>query len=151
MIELSPDFFSFAYLIATILFIFGLKGLSSPKTALRGNLSAMVGMTIAIVVTLMSPEIKNYYGVLAGLGLGAFVGIVMALKISMTAMPQLVAILHSFVGLAAVLVAIGTILGPRSQRSTHLHLDDRTCHWEPHRRHHFLPDHSWPSANCRKF
>ena len=108
--ELSPDFFAAAYLIATILFIFGLKGLSSPKTALKGNLSAMLGMALAVVVTLINPEVKSYTWVLAGLGLGAVVGVPLALKISMTAMPQLVAALHSFVGLSAVLVAGGTYL-----------------------------------------
>jgi NAD(P) transhydrogenase subunit beta len=108
--ELSPDFFAAAYLVATILFIYGLKGLSSPKTALKGNASAMLGMGIALVVTLIHPDVKNYTWVLAGLGGGAFVGILLALKISMTAMPQLVAALHSFVGLSAVLVAVGTFL-----------------------------------------
>lgn len=108
--EIHPDFFAFAYLVATILFIYGLKGLSSPKTALRGNLSAMIGMGLAIVVTLANPEVKNYTWVISGIGLGAIVGVVLALRISMTAMPQLVAALHSFVGLSAVLVAIGTYL-----------------------------------------
>ncbi len=108
--DLSPDFFAVVYLIATILFIFGLKGLSSPKTALRGNTFAMVGMAIAVVATLMNPEVKNYTWIVAGLGLGALIGTVVALKISMTAMPQLVAALHSFVGLSAVLVAFGTYL-----------------------------------------
>ena len=110
MMELSPDFFAFAYLIATILFIYGLKGLSSPKTALKGNASAMIGMALAVAVTLLSPEMKSYTWVLARVGCGAVVGILIALRISMTAMPQLVAALHSFVGLAAVLVAAGTYL-----------------------------------------
>src|SRR4051812_34290311 len=108
--ELSQDFFAFAYLISTILFVYGLKGLSSPKTALRGNVSAMVGMVLAVVVTLMNPEVHNYQWVIGGLALGAFVGVLLALKIQMTAMPQLVAALHSFVGLSAVLVALGTYL-----------------------------------------
>jgi NAD(P) transhydrogenase subunit beta len=110
MIELGPDFFASAYLIATLLFIFGLKGLSSPKSALRGNLYAMIGMALAVGVTLINPEVKNFTWVIAGLLSGALVGVFMALKISMTAMPQLVAALHSFVGLSAVLVAIGTYL-----------------------------------------
>ncbi len=107
--ELSADFFAFAYLIATILFIYGLKGLSSPKTALRGNMLAMIGMALAVSVTWMNPEIKNYTWIWALLG-GGVVGIALALRISMTAMPQLVALLHSFVGLSAVLVAVGTFL-----------------------------------------
>ena len=108
--NLSPDFFALCYLVASILFIFGLKGLSHPKTAQRGSLFAMVGMGFAIVVTLFHPDVKNYGIIFAGLGVGAVVGIPLALKISMTAMPQLVAALHSFVGLAAVLVAAGTYL-----------------------------------------
>lgn len=111
--QLSPDFFALSYLIATILFIYGLKGLSSPKTALRGNASAMIGMIVAVGVTLLHPEVKNFTWVLAGLLGGAAVGITLALKISMTAMPQLVAALHSFVGLSAVLVATGTLIAHR--------------------------------------
>lgn len=108
--ELSPDFFGFAYLVATILFIFGLKGLSSPKTALKGNAFSMIGMALAVTITLMHPDVKNYTWVLAGLVGGAVVGTILALRIQMTAMPQLVAALHSFVGLSAVLVAAGTFL-----------------------------------------
>src|ERR1035437_685942 len=106
--ELSSDFFGALYLIATVLFILGLKGLSSPKTALRGNAFAMTGMAIAVCATLLNPEVKSYLWIFAGLIAGAVVGITLALRISMTAMPQLVAALHSFVGLSAVLVAIGT-------------------------------------------
>lgn len=108
--NLSPDFFAFAYLAATILFIFGLKGLSHPKTALRGNRLSMIGMGVAIVVTLFHPDVKNYGVIFAGLAAGAIIGIPLAMRIKMTAMPQLVAALHSFVGLAAVLVAAGTYL-----------------------------------------
>ena len=111
--ELSPDFFAAAYLVATVLFIYGLKGLSSPKTALAGNLSAMLGMALAVGVTLIHPEVRSYTWVFAGLLGGAVVGILMALRISMTAMPQLVAALHSFVGFSAVLVALGTYLAHR--------------------------------------
>jgi NAD(P) transhydrogenase subunit beta len=108
--NLSPDLFDLAYLVATILFIFGLKGLSHPKTALRGNQFSMAGMLLAIVVTLLHPSVKNYSIVFGGLAAGAVIGIPLALRIQMTAMPQLVAALHSFVGLAAVLVAGGTYL-----------------------------------------
>jgi NAD(P) transhydrogenase subunit beta len=107
---LSPDFFAACYLVATILFILGLKGLASPKTAVRGNFSAMAGMLIAVAATLVNPEVQNYSWILGGLVAGATVGTMIALRIQMTAMPQLVAILHSFVGLAAVLVAFGTYL-----------------------------------------
>jgi NAD(P) transhydrogenase subunit beta len=105
---LHNDLFALAYLVATILFICGLKGLSHPKTALRGNTFAMVGMVLAIAVTLLHPDVKNYGLIWAGLVVGAVVGVPLALRIKMTAMPQLVAALHSFVGLAAVLVAAGT-------------------------------------------
>lgn len=108
--ELSPDFFAASYLIATIFFIFGLKGLASPRTAIMGNLAAMTGMLIAVVVTLIHPEVKSYGWISAGLVAGAIVGTAIAIKIQMTSMPELVAALHSFVGLAAVLVAFGTYL-----------------------------------------
>lgn len=107
---MNQDFFAFSYLVATILFIFGLKGLSHPKTALRGNTLSMAGMGLAILVTLLRPDISNYWIIFGGLFAGAIIGVPIALKIKMTAMPQLVAALHSFVGLAAVLVAAGTYL-----------------------------------------
>ncbi len=108
--EFSQDFFAAAYLLATLFFIFGLKGLASPKTAVLGNFSAMGGMLLAVVVTLIHPAVKSYWWILAGLVPGAVVGIALAIRIQMTAMPQLVVILHSFVGLAAVLVALGTYI-----------------------------------------
>jgi NAD(P) transhydrogenase subunit beta len=104
---LSQDVFALAYLVATLFFIFGLKGLASPKTAFYGNVSAMVGMVLAVGVTLLNPEVKQFQWILIGLIPGAVVGTLLAVRIQMTAMPQLVAILHSFVGLAAVLVAFG--------------------------------------------
>lgn len=107
---LGPDLFAFAYLVAAILFILGLKGLSHPRTALRGNTCSMAAMALAILVTLCHPSVKNYWAICAGLVAGAIVGIPIAMRIKMTAMPQLVAALHSFVGLAAVLVAAGTYL-----------------------------------------
>ena len=107
-LELSPDFFASVYLIATVLFIMGLKGMSSPKKARAGNRWAMAGMALAIGVTLLNPEVKTYGWIVGGLVAGAAVGTMVAMRIQMTAMPQLVAILHSFVGLAAVLVAFGT-------------------------------------------
>lgn len=105
---LGQNFFAIAYLVATVLFIFGLKGLSHPKSALRGNAFSMLGMGLAVIVTLLSPEVRSYTWIVAGLGLGAILGTSIALRVQMTAMPQLVAALHSFVGLSAVLVALGT-------------------------------------------
>jgi NAD(P) transhydrogenase subunit beta len=107
---MNQDIFSFGYLIATILFVFGLKGLSSPKTALRGNVFAMIGMALAIVSTILNPEVKNFTWIIAGFVVGGGIGTTMALRVQMTSMPELVAILHSFVGLAAVGVAYGTYL-----------------------------------------
>ncbi|MFV1982226.1 MAG: NAD(P)(+) transhydrogenase (Re/Si-specific) subunit beta [Thiohalomonadales bacterium] len=98
------------YLVSAALFILGLKGLTSPKNARRGNYLAMAGMLLAITATLLNPAVKSYGFILAGLIVGGAIGTVVALKIKMTAMPQLVAVLHSFVGLAAVLVAIGTYI-----------------------------------------
>lgn len=108
--ELSTNTFAAIYLVTTILFIFGLKGLSSPKTALRGNFFAMFGMALAVVITLLHPEVRNHTWVMYGLIGGAVIGTLLALKIEMTSMPELVAVLHSFVGLAATLVGLGTYL-----------------------------------------
>jgi NAD(P) transhydrogenase subunit beta len=108
--QLSTNTFAAIYLVTTILFIFGLKGLSSPKTALKGNAFAMFGMALAVLITLLHPEVKNYSWVLYGLIGGGIIGSILALKIEMTSMPELVAILHSFVGLAATLVGLGTYL-----------------------------------------
>lgn len=107
---MNQDLASFAYLIATVLFILGLKGLASPKTALRGNYFAMIGMALAVATTLFHPEIRTTLWIWLGLAVGAGIGIMMALRVQMTSMPELVAILHSFVGLAAVAVAYGTLL-----------------------------------------
>jgi NAD(P) transhydrogenase subunit beta len=99
-----------AYLASAILFILALKGLTHPATARRGNFYGMVGMAVAIAATLMGTEIHSYGFIIAGVAAGAVIGTVVAMRIQMTAMPQLVAALHSFVGMAAVLVAIGTFI-----------------------------------------
>jgi NAD(P) transhydrogenase subunit beta len=111
---LHPNHQAVAYLTSAILFIFALKGLTHPATARRGNWFGMLGMLIAIVATLAGSEVQSYWLIVAGVGIGAVIGIVIALRIQMTAMPQLVAALHSFVGMAAVLVAIGTFLNKRA-------------------------------------
>ncbi len=108
--ELSVNHQALAYLASAILFIFALKGLTHPATARRGNLYGMVGMAIAIGATLMGAEVQSYGFIIAGVLAGAVIGGILAARIQMTAMPQLVAALHSFVGMAAVLVAIGTFL-----------------------------------------
>jgi H+-translocating NAD(P) transhydrogenase subunit beta len=93
-----------AYLLAAILFIFGIKGLTSPRTAVRGNLTSAAGMLLAVVATLVIGNF-NWWIILGGLAVGAFVGAVVAIRIQMTAMPQMVALLNGFGGGASVLVA----------------------------------------------
>ena len=107
---MTPNILAMAYLFSGVLFIFGLKGLTSPATARRGNYAAILGMVIAVAATLANPQVTSFGLIWLAVVIGALIGVVLALKINMTAMPQLVAILHSFVGLAAVLVAIGTYL-----------------------------------------
>ena len=97
------------YLIAAALFIFGLKGLAHPRTAVRGNLLGATGMLMAVVVTLIDRRIVGFEMILAGMVVGSAVGATLALKIQMTAMPQLVALFNGFGGGASTLVA-GTAL-----------------------------------------
>lgn len=99
-----------AYLVSAVLFILALKGLTHPASARRGNGYGMLGMGIAVAATLLGGEVRSYGFIIAGVAAGAVIGTIVALRIQMTAMPQLVAALHSFVGLAAVLVAIGTFI-----------------------------------------
>jgi NAD(P) transhydrogenase subunit beta len=108
--ELSVNTQAVAYLVSAILFIFALKGLTHPASARQGNFYGITGMVIAVAATLLGHEVQSYGWIVAGVGIGAAIGIVLALRIQMTAMPQLVAALHSFVGMAAVLVAIGTFI-----------------------------------------
>ena len=94
-----------AYLVSAVLFILGLRGLAHPSTAVRGNLMGAAGMLLAIVVTLLDQSIVGFEVILAGLVLGALIGVALALKVPLTAMPQLVAILNGFGGGASALVA----------------------------------------------
>ncbi|MGD1990991.1 MAG: NAD(P)(+) transhydrogenase (Re/Si-specific) subunit beta [Chromatiales bacterium] len=112
--ELSVNAQAVAYLVSAILFILALKGLTHPASARRGNFYGMAGMAIAIVATLLGTEITSYGFIIAGVAAGAVIGSLVAARIQMTAMPQLVAALHSFVGMAAVLVAIGTFINRQS-------------------------------------
>ncbi len=102
---MSPGTVNIAYLIAACLFIFGLKGLSHPRTAVRGNLLAAIGMFLAIVVTLLNKQIVSYEVIFAGIIVGSAIGAILAVKIQMTSMPQLVALYNGFGGGASVLVA----------------------------------------------
>ncbi len=104
----------FAYIVAGVFFILTLRGLSSPETSRKGNMFGMVGMAIAIFTTLTSPVVQEYVWIVAGIAVGGAIGVVIAKKIEMTALPQLVAAFHSLVGLAAVLVATSALLSPTS-------------------------------------
>ncbi len=103
-----------AYIVAGILFIMALRGLSNPETARQGNLMGMVGMAIAILTTLLSPAVQAYVWIILAIVIGGAVGTVIARKVVMTALPQLVAAFHSLVGMAAVLVATGALLNPEA-------------------------------------
>ena len=112
---MSPNLVALLYLVAGVLFIQALRGLSSPDTSRRGNLLGMIGMTIAVLTTLGShpPTSPLAWGlVVGGLALGGGIGAVIARRVPMTSMPELVAAFHSLVGMAAVLVAAGAFYAP---------------------------------------
>lgn len=98
-----------AYIVASAFFILSLSGLSNPETARRGNIYGIVGMSVAFIATALA-KVENYGVLLAVIIPGVIIGAVLAARVAMTSMPELVAILHSFVGLAAVFVGIGSYL-----------------------------------------
>src|SRR5664279_5417322 len=102
------------YLVAAVSFILALKGLSGPHTARKGNLYGMVGMGIALVVTLalVYSHSKNVLPILGGMAVGGTIGAIVARRVQMTQMPELVAAMHSLVGLAAVFIAIAAVNNP---------------------------------------
>jgi NAD(P) transhydrogenase subunit beta len=114
MTSFQANLTALAYLVAAVLFILALRGLSSPETARRGNFCGMAGMAIAIIATALSPEILSYTWIVIALVVGAVIGLTIAARIHMTAMPQLVAAFHSLVGMAAVLVAVAAYNNPGS-------------------------------------
>ncbi|MEN7536992.1 NAD(P)(+) transhydrogenase (Re/Si-specific) subunit beta [Aurantiacibacter flavus] len=101
-----------AYLVAGVFFILALRGLSSPETSRKGNRYSMVGMAIAVVTTLVTHQIANIIEIGVAILIGAMIGVTIARRIAMTAMPELVAGFHSLVGLAAVLVGWAAYLSP---------------------------------------
>ncbi len=107
---MNPGMVSAAYIVAAILFILSLSGLSRQETARRGNRYGMAGMAIAILATVFGQDVTNYVPLVLMVVLGGAVGMTFARRVEMTQMPELVAILHSFVGLAAVLVGFATYL-----------------------------------------
>ena len=114
---MSANLAALLYLVSGVLFILALRGLSSPASSRQGNIFGMVGMAIAMITTLtLAPpaSLSGWLLVLLGLVIGGGAGAVVARRIPMTAMPQLVAFFHSLVGLAAVLVAAGALYAPQA-------------------------------------
>ncbi|MCW5713615.1 MAG: NAD(P)(+) transhydrogenase (Re/Si-specific) subunit beta [Bauldia sp.] len=111
---MSPNLTAFLYLVAGVLFILALRGLSHPESSRRGNYLGMAGMAIAVVTTLINatPDFGTFVIIVALIAVGGAIGAVVARRIAMTAMPQLVAAFHSLVGLAAVLVAAAALYAP---------------------------------------
>ncbi|ODS24423.1 NAD(P) transhydrogenase subunit beta [Candidatus Endobugula sertula] len=107
---MSQGLINVAYIGATILFILALSGLSQQETARRGNIMGMAGMSIALIATVAGLVTGNYTLLVGALAVGGFIGFVLARRVEMTQMPELVAILHSLVGLAAVLVGYSNFL-----------------------------------------
>ncbi len=107
-----------AHLLAALFFILSLKGLSAHVTAKSGNLYGMMGMAIAVLATLIDPDVGSYWLVLPAVAVGAAIGLNRANTVEMTDMPQLVALLHSFVGMAAILISWASYLDPKTQLLT---------------------------------
>ena len=111
---ITHEISAYGYLIAAICFIMALRGLSSPVTSRSGNLYGIIGMVVAIGVTVASPGVLSPWLIIAGLIVGGTVGTIVAMRIQMTALPQLVAAFHSLVGLAAVFVAAAAFVSPEA-------------------------------------
>src|SRR5512146_1687852 len=112
---MSPNLVALLYLVAGVLFIQALRGLSSPDTSRRGNRLGMIGMTIAVLTTLGAhppSDAVSWALVIGGIAIGGGLGAVIARRVPMTSMPELVAAFHSLVGMAAVLVAAGAFYAP---------------------------------------
>ena len=111
MFELNEGIIQVSYIIATILFILALGGLSNQETARRGNWYGIVGMSIALIATIVGIVTQAYVELLVALLLGGTIGLIAARRVQMTQMPELVAILHSLVGVAAVAVGFANFIG----------------------------------------
>jgi NAD(P) transhydrogenase subunit beta len=125
---MSQSFTSLAYLVAAVLFILALRGLSHPTTSRRGNQLGMIGMVIAIFATFIhgGMSLGGIVLIIAGVAIGGSIGLVAAQRIKMTALPQLVAAFHSLVGLAAVFVAASALNAPQSfgiGSAGHIHME----------------------------
>ena len=126
MFEVNEGIIQVSYIIATILFILALGGLSNQETARRGNWYGISGMAIALVATLVGDVTQNFGYMIVALLVGGTVGIIAARRVQMTQMPELVAILHSLVGLAAVAVGFANFMDP--ERLTHYMGVELTIH-----------------------
>ncbi|GIU30254.1 NAD(P)(+) transhydrogenase (Re/Si-specific) subunit beta [Shewanella schlegeliana] len=115
---MSTTIIYLAYLVAASLFILGIKGLTRPRTAVRGNQLSALGMFIAVVVTLLDQSILSYEWIIAGVLLGGTIGAVMATKIQVTSMPQMVAMLNGFGGGASLFIALANFIDPQSATHT---------------------------------
>ena len=111
---MSATMSSLLYLVSGVLFILALRGLSSPETARRGNRFGMAGMLIAVATTLALPQVESYGLIVLAIAIGGGIGTILALRIQMTALPQLVAAFHSLVGLAACFVATAAYFNPEA-------------------------------------
>src|SRR5690606_15307820 len=111
---MNANIATLGYLVAGVLFILALRGLSHPTTSRAGNRYGMVGMLIAVVTTLVTHDLANLPEITGAIAIGGAIGWVTARKIKMTDMPQLVAAFHSLVGLAAVLVGWAAYLNPEA-------------------------------------
>ncbi|MFZ0694086.1 MAG: NAD(P)(+) transhydrogenase (Re/Si-specific) subunit beta [Alphaproteobacteria bacterium] len=109
---MSANLTALAYLLASVCFILALRGLSNPESARRGNFLGVAGMVIAVVTTLLLPSVVSYGAIAIAVLIGGSIGAFIALRIQMTALPQLVAAFHSLVGLAAVFVAAAAFYSP---------------------------------------
>jgi NAD(P) transhydrogenase subunit beta len=107
---MSASFVDIAYLVAATLFIFGIKGLTKPRTAVRGNQLAAMGMFVAVLVTLFDQKIISYEWIIAGVLIGGAIGAVMATRVQMTSMPEMVALLNGFGGGASLFVAAASFI-----------------------------------------
>ena len=116
--SINPNITTSAYLVSAVLFILSLKGLSSPNSASRGNVLGMLGMALAVVTTLFVGHQLIFSLIFTAIGLGAIVGITVAKRVQMTDMPELVALMHSFVGVSALLIAIAAVFNSAEAHST---------------------------------
>jgi NAD(P) transhydrogenase subunit beta len=125
---MSATLLTAAYLGAAILFILSLGGLSSPESSRRGNLYGMIGMTVAVLATVLGPQVTKagYPWIIGAMAVGAAIGVYAARFVKMTQMPELVALMHSLVGLAAVLIGYANYIDPAA--TGHLQGAEKTIH-----------------------